>query len=146
MRRLTRAPPQASSATPQSENQRESWHPEMARQYSDRNGRGGEKSVGLRELTFCAVTVLVVLIMLAERLGASEVASEFSSPSKRYGALWSPSFKQRCFQNSESWTLYMLYCRDILANTTAPTSENPEPGRSSREGALNGFLQLPRLL
>ena len=88
--------------------------------------------------TFCAVTVLVVLIWLAERLGASETAS-LSSPSKRKGAFVRPSFRQRCFQNSESWTLYMLYCRDIPADAhptqagkVAAASEQPAAGKRRR--------------
>ena len=44
----------------------------------------------------------------AARLGVSD-SSDIKS-SSMLGALCSASLPTRCFQNSESWTLYMLYC------------------------------------
>ena len=80
--------------------------------------------------TFCCVAVLATLTMLGVLPEMTDATSSVSSVSKRYGALWIDSLVQRCFQNSESWTLYMLYCRDIFMRPRSSYSSRGAVGRA----------------
>ena len=68
--------------------------------------------------TRCWVCVLVVLSWLGAMLIVSDPSISLL-PSYKNGALCTASLPQRCFQNSESWTLYMLYCLDMAARGAA---------------------------